>query len=133
MESVNYQTTGGAGIHQPKFISQKEQKIIVRAKSVSHILNMTEVTHLICDCYLTTLYSKSGGSVMVAKLLKEFDDELRDYGFIRVNRNAMVNVLHVVSIANGRRRLVTLSNNATIEISRRGMARLKESVEVKSL
>ncbi|MBN1990562.1 MAG: LytTR family transcriptional regulator DNA-binding domain-containing protein [Bacteroidales bacterium] len=108
-----------------------EQKIVVRTKTVSHVLSIKDITHLVCDCYLTTVYTKTGEHLMVAKLLKEFEQELEGCGFVRVNRNTMINVVHVTSFATGRKRTVQLSNSTSFVMSRRGMGRLKEHIEVK--
>lgn len=108
-----------------------EQKIVVKTKTVSHILIIKDITHLVCDCYLTTIYTKSGECFMVAKLLKDFEQELADFGFVRINRNTMVNIIHVTSFANGRKRTVHLSNTSSFIMSRRGMGRLKECIEIR--
>lgn len=131
MKSKNIQQQAAQDKIQSSVSSQKGQKIILKTKNISHILNMEEVTHLICDCYLTTVYTTSGKAFIVAKLLKEFEVELNDFGFVRVNRNAIVNVLLVASYENGRKRVLALPNKTIICISRRGMARLKEVVELR--
>lgn len=124
MENKNAQPT--AAPNEPQ-TSPKGLKIVLKTKSVSHVLLMEEVTHLICDCYLTTVYTTSGQKIVISKLLKEFEEELSCFGFVRVNRNAMVNTQHVACYENGRKRAVVLSNKVSIDISRRGLARLKEA------
>lgn len=107
---------------------QNDQKILLKEKNVNHVLNVKAITHLVCDCYLTTVFTTSGHTYVVAKLLKEFDLELKPYGFVRVNRNTVVNVQHVVSYGSIGNRMVTLSTDVQICISRRGMARLKDII-----
>jgi len=112
---------------------QKGKKILLKEKSINHIIDLDSITHLVCDCYLTTVYMVTGEKYIVSKLLKEFEIELIDYCFVRVNRNTIINTSHVLSYGKGKCREVCISNNVIINVSRRGMARLKGVIEYVNL
>lgn len=107
---------------------QKEKKIILKERSANHFIRLDSITHLICDCYLTSVYTHEGDVIVVAKLLKEFEEELLPYGFVRGNRNVLLNITHIKSCRNCGSRSVMLSGNVSIAVSRRGMGRLREAV-----
>jgi DNA-binding LytR/AlgR family response regulator len=128
MEKELHKQTMEKEIIKSHIFLQNDQKIVLKEKSINHFITMDSVTHLICDCYLTTVHTSAGSKYVISRLLKDFETDLGEYGFVRVNRNTIVNTLHVVSYGNGGNRMVSLSNNITISISRRGMARLKEAI-----
>ncbi len=107
--------------------SQNEKRIIINEKGSSHFIPLDIVTHLESDSYLTTLHLEDGTSHTVAKLLKEFDEVLSPYGFIRIQRNLLINSAHLKTCNNkGNRNIILLDNDFSISISRRGMYRVKE-------
>lgn len=104
-----------------EFNKQKGQKVIIREKSEIKFIDMEFITHLSCEGYLTTLHTIDSTNFIVTKLLKEFEYELTDFGFIRVNRSTIVNMAHVSKISNKGKRLIELANNEIVPISRRRM------------
>ena len=88
------------------------------------MVELREIILITCEGYLTTLLMEGGLSVKISKLLKEFEIELENYGFIRVNHNSIVNAYHIISIDRGKNRLIILSNNMKVRISRRKLYKL---------
>jgi two-component system, LytTR family, response regulator len=128
MKKVSHKLLVEKEIIKTDSFAQKGQKIILKEKNINHFIRMDTITHLMCDCYLTTVYTENGCNYVIAKLLKEFELELSSYGFVRVNRNTIINILHIVRYKNLGNRTVLLTNGVLIDISRRGMARLKEAI-----
>ena len=58
---------------------------------------------------------------MVAKLLKSFEMELAEYGFIRANHNTIVNPVHIIEMSEPPLRKLLLKNEFEVIISRRKM------------
>ena len=59
-----------------------------------------------CDGYLSTVFLVEGKLFCVAKLLKEYKEDLSEYGFLRVNYNTLLNPKHISDIEpieNGRK------------------------------
>jgi two-component system, LytTR family, response regulator len=66
----------------------------------------------------TRLYLKDNSEFTVPKTLKEFEEMLTPFQFIRVHKSHLVNVEHFLKINNN---YFVLTNNITVEISRRKM------------
>jgi len=103
------------------FISQKEEKVVLKEKSRSTIVDMEKITHLTCDGYLTTIHAIDRENVTVSKLLKHFEMELIEYGFIRANHNTIVNISKIDTFQEGKKRRILLIKTVEIKISRRKM------------
>jgi two-component system, LytTR family, response regulator len=60
----------------------------------------------------------NGKTLVVAKVLKWFDELLSDKGFIRIRRSHLVNLSCISSYNNNQDKII-LQNNEQIDISRR--------------
>lgn len=107
---------------------KKEKKIIIKEKSKAHLINIEDITYLHCDCYLTTVHTISDEKITVAKLLKYFEEDLTNEGFVRINRNILVNCRHIKSYEKGGNRIITMNNKDQLKASRRGLVKLKINV-----
>jgi two-component system LytT family response regulator len=79
----------------------------------------SEIINIEGDGRYTRVHFVSGKVMLIAKNLKEFEDELLPSGFFRVHKSQLINCNHVKKISNTDGYFVELSNNKSIEISRR--------------
>jgi len=101
------------------FTCQKGQRVMIKERSKTRFVEMDEITHLQCDGHLTTIHTINNESFTVSKLLKNFEEELLIFGFVRVNRATIINMLYVAQYIGGCKRVVKFLNNIEISISRR--------------
>lgn len=100
------------------FSQQQGQRIIIHGKSKTEYLDVTDITHISCEDALVTAHT-SNFSVSATKQLKEFEDELSDLGFIRINRSTLINQAHIKSYTGGDNKSIALTNGETFSVSRR--------------
>ncbi len=108
------------------FSSQRNNKVVVKEKSISYQVYIERITHLTCESYITTVHTIDSEKIVVSRLLKHFEIELAEYGFLRINRNTVVNGKNILNYRNGGEACVMLLNNEKIKISRRKLHLLKE-------
>lgn len=70
------------------------------------------------DCY-TRIQLVNGQSILVTKVLKDFEELLTDSGFCRVHNSFLINLRHVKSYVRGEGGYVILTGNHHVDISRR--------------
>jgi two-component system, LytTR family, response regulator len=121
LSAVRYHTKNTKNIMKLNYSKQKGQKVIIREKCETKFVEMEYITHLHCEGYLTTVHTTNSKQLTVSKLLKEFENDLADFGFVRANRSTIVNMAHVVRINTRGKRIIELTNNEIIHISRRRM------------
>lgn len=109
--------------------NQEGEIIVLREKNTTHFVEINNITHLSCDCYITSIFTNDGEKVIVAKLLKDFEIELDKYGFIRTNRNMIINYTYIKGYERGGNRMVYLRNGTSLKASRRGITKLKNLLE----
>ncbi len=107
------------------FSSQIGLKYKVIERDRITYIELSEIGYLDCDGYITNIHLVDGSVISVAKLLKKFEEELNEFGFIRANRNVLVNLFHVdcIHIGKGQRKLIV--NGVSINISRRNLYKFK--------
>lgn len=113
-------------IIEKDYSCQRDKKLVLKEKNTIKQISMDKITHLICDGYLTSVYTIDNKTITVSKLLKCFEIELSQYGFIRVNHNALVNVNNIIEFQKGNKRCLILSNKKEVKVSRRKLCLFKE-------
>ncbi|HED05357.1 MAG TPA: LytTR family transcriptional regulator [Ignavibacteria bacterium] len=102
---------------------QKGQKLIVNEKARFHQIDIERISHISCDGYLSIIYIlDEKENISVSHLLKDFEGDLSDMGFFRVNRNTLINLSHVDSYQNNGKPIVKMLNNKEFIISRRRLS-----------
>ena len=99
--------------------NQLGAKFLIAEKRRKSVVCVDKITHISCEAYLSTVYTVDNKQYMVAKLLKKFEIELAQFGFIRANHNTIVNPIHIIEINSSPIRKLVLINQFVVKISRR--------------
>ena len=57
--------------------------------------------------------------IPVSKSFKDFEHELSEFGFLKVNHSTLVNINHVKEFFLGNKRIIMLINGIKLKVSRR--------------
>ncbi len=102
---------------------QKGQKLVINEKAEFHQIDIEKISHISCDGYISTIYILGEKeNISTSHLLKDFEEDLSDMGFFRVNRNTLINLNHVDSYQSNGKPVVIMSNNQKFIISRRRLS-----------
>lgn len=112
------------------FNKQIFAKIAITERSRTSFIPVSEITHIQCDGYVSTLFLKDSPSIAVSKLLKQFEDELAGFEFMRINKNILVNPLFVERIERKENSWVVEIKNNRLPVSRRKVPVLKHFVSL---
>lgn len=88
-------------------------------KGITRMVSSNEITHLVCDEYITTVFLIDGNKITISRLLKCFEEELKPFGFIRPNRCTLVNAYHIDKVSTVERKRYIHIGDFTIPVSRR--------------
>ncbi len=83
------------------------------------------------ECY-TEILLTDGSSIMVSRLLKEYEDILSAFNFFRIHNSYLVNLRHVKKYVKGEGGYVVLSNGDSCEVSRRKKSELLQRLAIVS-
>ncbi|MEP7169950.1 MAG: LytTR family DNA-binding domain-containing protein, partial [Bacteroidota bacterium] len=91
-----------------------------------YFISPQEIYYCKADDNYTKVYLKDNTEFIITKTLKEVDEMLHEYGFIRTHKSSMVNKIHIANLKNDS--AVVLNNNVEIEISRRRLQEVKGNI-----
>ena len=111
------------------FSFQQNNKLVLKTKGILNFIEMDKITHLTCEGSLTTVYTINNSDFVISKILKHFERELLNFGFIRANNNTIVNMMHVKEIKSSPNLKMYLTNDIEIKISRRKLYLFNEFIE----
>jgi two-component system, LytTR family, response regulator len=88
--------------------------------TISNIIRIEAISNY-SKLYFANACAATGGrkTLVVAKVLKWFDELLSDKGFIRIHRSHLINLSCINSYNNNNQHKITLQNQEQIDISRR--------------
>ena len=101
------------------FSKQIGKKLAIVEKRKTRLIDIVTITYLECDGYITTIYLINHEKIDVSKLLKQFENELTEYGFIRANHKSIVNPRFITGILATNCGKIIQINNSEIKVSRR--------------
>ncbi len=101
-------------------IHQKDptkQKILLPTLDGFEVININEITHLEANDNFTEVYLEKGSKLTICRTLKQFEELLSNFSFVRTHRSFMVNTEFVVKYSKGNGGFLTLTNGAVVNVS----------------
>jgi len=99
---------------------------IIQRNRTSHF-QINEISYISCNAEISTIhFNKKRKPIIVSKLLKLFEEELVIYGFIRINRNTLVNITSVQELMRDDSKQFLVLENEKMVISRRRFTKIRE-------
>lgn len=102
----------------------KENVIAMKLHTIKFLRNVelspSEVLLVQSDVNYSRIWLKSGRKILIAKTLKKMSELLKDAGFVRVNKQVILNMEHIVEYTpDFPHPEAELSNGFRVEFSRR--------------
>jgi len=101
------------------FTKQKEKTLLIKEKSLRHIVPYNEILWLECDGNIVTVFLVGDNTpVSYTNSLTDIEKCLGEFGFLRINHNKIVNMAHVKKMKSKTREII-LGNDEVLTVSRR--------------
>lgn len=101
-------------------IQQRQlKKIILHTSDGLHVIQIADIIR--CNSYgnYSFVFLKDGSKILLAKILKEIEENLSGSGFERVHHSHLVNLNHVRSYRNKEGGVVVMSDGSEVPVSMR--------------
>jgi len=109
---------------------QKDQSLLIKNENQIRQVYIENICYIRCDGYLSFIYLSDGLFITCSKLLREFEEKLSDFSFIRINHNTLINCKYFNCIENeGKKRTLLLVDGSKFQVSRRKWYKVKEKLE----
>jgi two-component system LytT family response regulator len=103
---------------EEKIFHPKSPKLAIQGVEGYSLVDHADVIRLEASSNYTHIYCKNGKKHTVAKLLKDFEEQLISSGFFRTHSSHLVNLSHVVKYQRGDGGYLFMSDGTQIEVSR---------------
>jgi two-component system LytT family response regulator len=107
------------------YSSQIGKKITTKGYQKSCI-SLEDIMFIQCDGELSTIFLNDQSKVDEIKTLKEFEDDLSDKGFIRINRNTIINGKYITMVNTNYSKRVVYLGKIELSISKRRLILFKQ-------
>ena len=97
-----------------------KDKISVKTSGGTEYVSVEDIVHIKGEGSYSRLYLFSGAKIMVARDLKEFEEELKNYSFYRTHKSHLINLKYIKKYAHYKDGgQVTLKDDSVVLVSRR--------------
>lgn len=103
--------------------SEASFKLSLSKGSRQYFIPPAEICYCKADDNYTKLYLKDNTEFVVSRTLKEVDEMLSPYEFVRIHKSSLINKNFVSSLS--KEGMLTLKNNVQMEVSRRRMEEVR--------
>lgn len=97
----------------------QEEKIAIPTTDGLEFIPIHTILHIESSSNYSKLYLQNGKSLLVTKLLKDFEDMLLPYRFYRIHNSHLINLQYIEKYIKGEGGQVRLTNGTLLDVSRR--------------
>ncbi len=94
------------------------KKIVLNTADNIYVVNVEDIIRCVSEGNYTVFYIKDKNPIMMSKILKEYEQLLSDYGFIRIHRSHLVNINHIERFVKDDSMLI-MSDRSEVPVSSR--------------
>jgi two-component system LytT family response regulator len=105
------------------------EKIVLRTAETLHIVNIAEINHCKSDNSYTTFFIRGQKPVIVSKSIKEYEELLSAYNFIRPHQSYLVNMDAIACIDKTDGGFIILNDKTEIPLSKRRKQAVMDKLE----
>ncbi|NDV59380.1 LytTR family DNA-binding domain-containing protein [Bacteroides sp. 519] len=107
----------------------RKKKIALAVVDRIEFVEINNIIRCESDSNYTTFYLKNGEKLIVSKTLKEFDELLTPYNFLRIHQSHLINMEEVKSFVKTEGGYIRMNDGAIISISRQRRAQVMEALK----
>ena len=108
------------------------EQLVVRKISISttdkiHLIDVDDIIRCESDNYYTIIHFKDNTSLMVSKTLKEMEQKLEEFDFVRTHKSHLVNIRCIKNFIKDEM-MVVLTNGIKVPVSKRKKENIMEVI-----
>ncbi|MBQ8223194.1 MAG: response regulator transcription factor [Bacteroidales bacterium] len=108
------------------------EQLVVRKISIStsdkiHLIEVDNIIRCESDNYYTKIFFKDGTNLLVSKTLKEMEQRLEEYDFLRTHKSHLVNIRCIMNFVKDEM-MVVLTDGVKVPVSKRKKEKILEVI-----
>jgi len=109
-----------------KSTDKTSNKIKLTTSDKVHVVKVDDIIRCASDNYYTIFYFVDSSSLMISKTLKETEEMLSKFDFIRPHKSHLINPKHIKSFLKIEGGIILMNDNSKIPVSRRKKDKIME-------
>ena len=105
--------------HNLNHLQKDAKKIALPTLNGLVVIHLKEIIRCQADVNYTTFFMAGKSQLVIAKTLKEFEELLSEYDFMRVHNSHLINLNHVKKYTKGEGGIITMVDGSEVDVSRR--------------
>ena len=105
-------------------VNQLNQLILFPLQNGINFLKINEILYCKSESNYSEIISTKDRCFMVSMTLKQIEESISNYGFIRIHRSYLVNINHINNLRSGKSHYLILSDGTKIPVSKIGKTNL---------
>lgn len=110
-------------------ITYKEKKIVLKDSTSIYFVNINEIIRCESDGQYTVFYIENTKKIVMSKSLKEYEEMLEPYGFIRPHHSHLINTNKILRFDKSEGGILVMQNNDEIPVSHRKKAHILQILD----
>ena len=103
------------------------KKISISTSDKIHLIEVDDIIRCESDNYYTIIYFKDGTNLLVSKTLKEMEQKLEEYDFVRTHKSHLVNMRCIMNFIKDEM-MVLLTDGVKVPVSKRKKEKILEVI-----
>jgi len=112
-----------------KDFSENLKKIVLKTSDSIYVVDVQDIVHCESNSSYTSLFLKDGRKIMVSKVLKEYDEMLSGYGFIRVHKSHLINLNYIARFVKTDGGYLEMKDGSNVPVSQRKREQILDILE----
>lgn len=100
-------------------LAEKDKKIAIATAEGIHLFPLETIVKLNSERNYTKVYFSNGKTLLSAKTLKDFEELLTQYKFMRIHQSYIVNLMHIKSYMSKDGGYILMEDNSTVPLAAR--------------
>jgi len=118
-EKDDFQTKFNAYLSHIKDGSIEHKKIILKTSESINLIKVNDIIRCEADRGYTDFFLRDGTKILVSKGLKDYDDMLQDFSFIRTHQSHLINLNYIKSFVKADGGYILMTDGSTVPVSSR--------------
>jgi len=97
----------------------EDKKIVLKDQKSIYVVKISDIIRCESDHNYTTFHLNNGKQVVVSRTLKDFDEMLSDYLFLRTHQSHLININHIVSFEKNDGGYLRMADGSSVPVSKR--------------
>ncbi len=129
LESENQTLKLNAFLNNFTHINQEARKIVLNTANSIYLINVRDIVRCQAENNQTLFILANGEQILASKTLKEFDELLSDYQFIRIHKSHLVNLNYIDRFDKSHKLLLILKDKSIVPVALRRKEELLSKIQ----